>query len=43
MAGGLRAVGAIFRAAASLDGEKGALLDFGGIPVHSVCGGGLMH
>ena len=43
VAGGLGAVGAILRAAASLNGEEGALLHFGGIPVHAVDGRGLVH
>ena len=42
VADGLRAVLAIFRAAARLDGKEGALLDFLGVPVHAVHGGGLI-
>ena len=38
----LRAVLAVFGAAASFDGKEGALLDFLGVPVHAVHGGGLV-
>lgn len=42
VAHGLGAVFAVFGAAAGLDGEEGALLDFLGVPVHAMDGCGLI-
>lgn len=43
MAGGLGAVAAIFGTSPRLDGEEGALLDLGGVPIHAVNSGCLVH
>ena len=43
VAGGLGAVRAVLHATAGLDGEEGALLHFGGIPVHAMDGRGAVH